>query len=74
MKEIKMGLAAVVYDDDTPETIMQKLVSARFLVDMRTDISEPLEDIVVKYNAQKKKQKKQESQNVEPEKPTRRFF
>lgn len=62
--------AEVIYDDDTPETIMQKLKRARYLIDMRTDITDPLEDIVARYYVQKKKQEQQES-----EKPKeRRFF
>jgi hypothetical protein len=64
--------AEVVWDDDTPETIMQKLKSARYLIDMRSDITEPLEEIVAKYYIQKKKQEQQEQQ--EPEKKNRRFF
>lgn len=65
--------AEVVWDDDTPETIMQKLKSARYLIDMRSDITTPLEDIVQRYYLQKKKELKQEQQ--ESEKPKeRRFF
>lgn len=64
--------AEVIYDDDTPETIMQKLNRARYLIDMRTDITDPLEDIVRRYYARQDKEQKQEQQ--EPKKPERRFF
>lgn len=65
--------AEVVWDDDTPETIIQKLSRARYLIDMRSDITEPLEEIVAKYYIRKKKQEQQEQQ--ESEKPKeRRFF
>lgn len=67
--KLQGATAAVIYDHDTPETIMQKLLSARYLIDMRTDITDPLEDIIKRYNIDKKKQKEQE-----PEKPTRKFF
>lgn len=67
--------AEVIYDDDTPETIMQKLKSARYLIDMRSDITDPLEDIVKRYYIQKKKtEKQQEQEQQEPTKPERRFF
>lgn len=65
--------AEVIYDDDTPETIMQKLHKARYLIDMRSDITEPLEDIVHKYYTRKKKQEEQKEPQ-EPTKPNRRFF
>lgn len=61
--------AEVIYDDDTPETIMEKLKRARYLIDMRSDITDPLEDIVRRYYAQQKKKQEQE-----PTKPERRFF
>lgn len=65
--------AEVVWDDDTPETIIKKLHSARYLIDMRSDITEPLEEIVAKYYIRKKKQERQEQE--ESEKPKeRRFF
>lgn len=70
--KFKGASAEVVWDDDTPETIMQKLKKARYLIDMRSDITEPLEDIVKKYYIQQKKQETQEQQ--EPTKPERRFF
>jgi len=69
--KLQGATAAVIYDHDTPETIMQKLLSARYLIDMRTDITDPLEDIIKRYNIDKKKQKEQQ----ESEKPKeRRFF
>lgn len=71
--KLKGASAEVIYDDDTPETIMQKLNSARYLIDMRSDITEPLEDIVQKYYIQKRKTK-QEQEQQEPTKPERRFF
>lgn len=73
--KLKGASAEVIYDDDTPETIMQKLNSARYLIDMRSDITEPLEDIVQKYYIQKRKTKQeQEQEQQEPTKPERRFF
>lgn len=73
--KLKGASAEVIYDDDTPETIMQKLNSARYLIDMRSDITEPLEDIVQKYYIQKRKTKQQQEQEQqEPTKPERRFF
>lgn len=73
INKLRGATAEVVWDDDTPETIMQKLKSARYLIDMRSDITEPLEEIVAKYYVQKKKQERQEQQ--ESEKPKeRRFF
>lgn len=65
--------AEVIWDDDTPETIMQKLNKARYLIDMRSDITDPLEDIVKRYYIQQKKAKQQQ-QEQEPIKPERRFF
>ena len=65
--------AEVIWDDDTPETIMQKLKKARYLIDMRSDITDPLEDIVARYYIQQKKVK-QEQEPKEPTKPERRFF
>ena len=68
--------AEVIYDDDTPETIVQKLTRARYLIDMRSDITDPLEDIVQRYYTQQKRQQRQEQQEQEqePTKPERRFF
>lgn len=65
--------AEVIWDDDTPETIVQKLNRARYLIDMRTDITDPLEDILKRYYIQQKKAKQQE-QEQESAKPERRFF
>ena len=48
----QMGTAAVIFDGDSPEVIVQKMESARYLIDMRTDISDPLEDIVERYYAE----------------------
>ena len=70
---LKGASATVIYDDDTPETIMQKVKQARYLIDMRTDITDPLEDIVKRYYAEQKKAKKEQEQQ-EPKKPERRFF
>lgn len=73
INRLQGATAEVVWDDDTPETIIKKLHSARYLIDMRSDITEPLEEIVAKYYIRKKKQKRQERE--ESEKPKeRRFF
>lgn len=71
--KFKGASAEVVWDDDTPETIMQKLKKARYLIDMRSDITDPLEDIVARYYIQQRKAK-QEQEPQEPTKPERRFF
>ena len=72
--KLKGASAEVIYDDDTPETIMQKLNSARYLIDMRSDITEPLEDIVQKYYIQKRRTEQRQEQEQAPTKPERRFF
>lgn len=52
VRKHQMGLAAVIFDGDSPQIIVQKMESARYLIDMRTDISDPLEDIVARYYAE----------------------
>lgn len=37
------GHTVVIFDEDTPETIALKIASAQYIIDMRTDITEPLE-------------------------------
>lgn len=44
-KMFSSGHTVVIYDEDTPETIALKIASAQYIIDMRTDITEPLETI-----------------------------
>ena len=43
------GHTVVIYDEDTPEDIVQKIDSAQYIIDMRTDITVPLERILKEY-------------------------
>ena len=46
---LSSGHTVVIYDEDTPEIIVQKIESAQYIIDMRTDITIPLESIVKEY-------------------------
>lgn len=55
-KLLGSGHTVVIYDDDTPETIVQKIESAQYVIDMRTDITVPLDYILQQYQDGRKKQ------------------
>lgn len=57
-KLLSSGHTVVIYDEDTPEVIVQKIESAQYIIDMRTDITVPLEYIVEQYKGGKSKQPK----------------
>lgn len=48
-KLLGSGHTVVIYDEDTPEVIVQKIESAQYIIDMRTDITVPLEKILKDY-------------------------
>ena len=48
-KLLSSGHTVVIYDEDTPEIIVQKIESAQYIIDMRTDITVPLEQIMNQY-------------------------
>ena len=67
-KLLGSGHTVVIYDGDTPETIVQKIDSAQYIIDMRTDITVSLECILQEYL----NSKKQEPVKVEEPKPKKK--
>lgn len=59
--KLSSGHTVVITDDDTPETIVQKISIAQYIIDLRTDITEPLEIVAkradVNFGTQNKKPK-----------------
>lgn len=49
--KLSSGHTVVITDEDTPETIAQKISSAQYIIDLRTDITEPLEVVIRKAGA-----------------------
>lgn len=49
--KLSSGHTVVITDEDTPETIAQKISSAQYIIDLRTDITEPLEVVIKKAGA-----------------------
>lgn len=45
--------AEIVYDGDTIETIIQKMESNKYLIDMRKNVNQTLDEIVSIYYAKK---------------------
>ena len=66
------GHTVVIYDGDTPEVIVQKIESAQYIIDMRTDITVPLEYIVKQYKANTKT-KPVEEEEPKPKQPKYKF-
>lgn len=48
-KLLGSGHTVVIYDGDTPEVIVQKIESAQYIIDMRTDITVTLEQILQQH-------------------------
>lgn len=46
------ALAEVVYDGDTVDVIIQKMLTHKYLIDMRTNINKTLDEIVAEYYGQ----------------------
>lgn len=69
-KLLGSGHTVVIYDEDTPEVIVQKIDSAQYIIDMRTDITVPLEHIVQQYKDRTKPKlveiEEQEPKNKQP--------
>lgn len=66
------GHTVVIYDEDTPETITQKIESAQYIIDMRTDITVPLEYIMNQYK-DSIKPKPVEVEEPKPKQPKYKF-
>ena len=50
IKMLSSGHTVVICDGDTPETVAKKLSSAQYVIDMRTDITVPLEVVAREYD------------------------
>lgn len=66
------GHTVVIYDEDTPEVIAQKIDSAQYIIDMRTDITVPLEQILKEYQ-DSIKPKPVEVEEPKPKQPKYKF-
>lgn len=66
------GHTVVIYDGDTPEVIAQKIDSAQYIIDMRTDITVPLEQILKEYQ-ESTKPKPAEVEKPKPENKTPKY-
>ena len=71
-KLLGSGHTVVIYDEDTPETIVQKIESAQYIIDMRTDITVSLDSILKQYLAGKK-QEQAEVEKPKPKEPKYKF-
>lgn len=71
-KLLGSGHTVVIYDEDTPETIVQKIESAQYVIDMRTDITVSL-DYILKQYQDSKKQEQAEVEKPKPKEPKYKF-
>lgn len=71
-KLLGSGHTVVIYDEDTPETIVQKIESAQYVIDMRTDITVSLDSILKQYQ-DSKKQEQAEAEKPKPKEPKYKF-
>lgn len=71
-KLLGSGHTAVIYDGDTPEVIVQKIESAQYIIDMRTDITVSL-DYILKQYQDSRKQKQAEAEKPKPKEPKYKF-
>ena len=71
-KLLGSGHTVVIYDGDTPDIIVQKIESAQYIIDMRTDITVPLEQILKQYQ-DSKKQEHVEVEKPKPKEPKYKF-
>lgn len=65
-KLLGSGHTVVIYDGDTPEVIVQKIESAQYIIDMRTDITVPLDYILQQYQDSKKQTMVEKPKPKEP--------
>lgn len=71
-KLLGSGHTVVIYDGDTPEVIVQKIESAQYIIDMRTDITVPLEYILKKFQ-ESTKQKPAQAEKPKTKEPKYKF-